>query len=135
VLKAEEVVKRMSARELFQLLLHDISALFDRQLELAKQEALENLKAMIFSAGLLIGGLVVLSMGVIALLVAAILALSLLMPGWLAGILVFVFLSIVGGILALLGRGKLVTNPLEKTRETIKEDIEWARTQVTSNEK
>lgn len=133
--QVEERVKRMSTRELLGFLIHDAQVLFDRQMELARQEAKENIRAMIFSIALLVGGGLFLAMAMISLLVAAILALGLLIPGWLAGIVIFLFFAVVGGVLALFGRRALVTRPLQRTRETLKEDIEWAKARVTSNGK
>ena len=54
-------------------------------------------------AGLLAGAIVVLLFMIGVLLTAAVLALSQVLPGWLAALIVAAFLLIVAGILALIG--------------------------------
>ena len=80
-----------------------IQELFHREVELLKAELFAKLKALGVGAGLLAGALVVLLFMVGVLLTAAVLALSQVMPGWLAALIVAAFLLIVAGILALIG--------------------------------
>ena len=80
-----------------------IQELFHREVELLKAELIGKLKALGIGAGLLAGAAVVLLFMVGTLLTAAILALGQLMPGWLAALIVALFLLIVAGILALIG--------------------------------
>jgi tetrahydromethanopterin S-methyltransferase subunit C len=73
------------------------------EIELLKQEMIRKLKALGAGAGLIVGAVIVL-LGVLGvLLTAAISALSLVMPGWLAALLVAVVLLIVAVILGLIG--------------------------------
>lgn len=80
-----------------------VQELVVREIELLKAELLAKLKSLGIGAGLIAGAaLVVLAMlGV--LLTAAILALSQVMPGWLAALLVAAVLLIVAAILGLIG--------------------------------
>ena len=80
-----------------------IQELFHREVELLKAELLAKLKALGVGAGLLGGAVVVLLFMVGVLLTAAVLALSLVLPGWLAALIVAAFLLIVAGILAAIG--------------------------------
>ena len=80
-----------------------IQELFHREVELLKAELIGKLKALGIGAGLLAVAAVVLLFMIGTLLTAAILALGQVMPGWLAALLVAVFLLIVAGILALIG--------------------------------
>jgi hypothetical protein len=80
-----------------------IQELFHREVELLKAEMLAKLKALGAGAGLLAGALVVLLFMIGVLLTAAVFALSLVLPGWLAALIVAAFLLIVAGILALIG--------------------------------
>jgi membrane protein implicated in regulation of membrane protease activity len=80
-----------------------IQELFHREVELLKAELIAKLKALGVGAGLLAGALVVLLFMIGVLLTAAVLALSLVMPGWLAALIVAAFLLIVAAILALVG--------------------------------
>ena len=80
-----------------------IQELFHREVELFKAEMIAKLKALGAGAGLLAGALVVLLFMIGVLLTAAVLALSLVLPGWLAALIVAAFLLIVAGILVLIG--------------------------------
>ena len=80
-----------------------IQELFHREVELLKAELFAKLKALGVGAGLLAGALVVLLFMIGVLLTAAVFALSQVMPGWLAALIVAAFLLIVAGILALIG--------------------------------
>ncbi|MEO6534158.1 MAG: phage holin family protein [Pseudolysinimonas sp.] len=80
-----------------------IQELFHREVELLKAELIAKLKALGVGAGLLAGAAVVLLFMIGVLLTAAVLALSLVLPGWLSALIVAVFLLVVAGILALIG--------------------------------
>lgn len=80
-----------------------IQELFHREVELLKAELIGKLKALGAGAGILAGAAVVLLFMIGVLLTAAVFALSLIMPGWLAALIVALFLLIVAGILALIG--------------------------------
>ena len=80
-----------------------IQELFHREVELLKAELIAKLKALGVGGGLLAGAAVVLLFMIGVLLTSAVLALSLVLPGWLAALIVAAFLLIVAGILALVG--------------------------------
>ena len=80
-----------------------VTDLIQREIDLIKAEMLAKLKALGIGAGLLAGAVLFLLAMLGVLLTAAILALSLVIPGWLAALLVAAFLLIVAGILALVG--------------------------------
>jgi membrane protein implicated in regulation of membrane protease activity len=80
-----------------------VQELFHREVELLKAELFAKLKALGIGAGMLAGALVVLLFMIGVLLTSAVLALSLVLPGWLAALIVAAFLLIVAGILALIG--------------------------------
>ena len=61
------------------------------------------------------------------LLLAAVFALAEAMPGWLAALVVAAAVFLVGAILGAVGWAKRVKVPLEKTRQSIKEDIRWIK--------
>jgi uncharacterized membrane protein YqjE len=80
-----------------------VTDLVQRELDLLKAEMIAKLKALGIGAGL-IGGAVIVLLGMLGvLLTAAILALSLIMPGWLAALLVAAALLIIAVILGLIG--------------------------------
>lgn len=80
-----------------------VRELVQREIDLLKAEMLAKVKALGIGAGLIAVALVVLLGMLGVLLTAAILALSLVMPGWLAALLVAAVLLIVAAILALIG--------------------------------
>jgi hypothetical protein len=80
-----------------------IQELFHREVELFKTELIGKLKALGVGGGLLAGAVVVLLFMIGVLLTSAVLALSLVLPGWLAALIVAAFLLVVAGILTLIG--------------------------------
>ena len=80
-----------------------VSDLVTREIDLLKAEMLAKVKALGIGAGL-IGGALVILLGMLGvLLTAAILALSQIMPGWLAALLVAAVLLVIAVILGLIG--------------------------------
>lgn len=80
-----------------------VTDLVQREIELVKTEIVTKLKALGVGAGLIAGAVLVLLGMIGVLLTAAILALSQVMPGWLAALLVAAVLLIVAVILAAIG--------------------------------
>ena len=119
-------------------LTRDISLLVRQEIALARAEITEKGKAagpglgMIGGAGLL--GL----MAVGAATACAVLVLALFLPGWLAALIVALVLTGVAYVLAKRGKEQVqsVGAPIPtQTIETIKEDLEWAKTRATSARK
>ena len=73
------------------------------EIEVLKQEMIRKLKALGIGAGLLLGAVIFIGAMFGVLLTAAILALSAIMPGWLAALLIAAVLLIIAGILGLVG--------------------------------
>jgi hypothetical protein len=69
-----------------------------------------------------------------ALTACLIAALDTAMPLWLAALIVTLLWGVIGGVLAARGRKSLqqATPPVPQTVETVKEDIQWAKTQTGS---
>ena len=80
-----------------------VTDLVQREIDLIKAEITAKLKALGIGVGLIGGALVVLLGMLGVLLTAAILALSLVMPGWLAALLVAAALLIIAVVLGLIG--------------------------------
>lgn len=80
-----------------------VTDLVQREIELVKTELVAKLKALGIGAGLLVGAVIVLLGMLGVLLTAAILALSQIMPGWLAALLVAAVLFILAVILGAIG--------------------------------
>jgi hypothetical protein len=122
--------------ELFRELSQDLTTLVRREMDLAKAELAQKGRRAGIGAGLF-GGAGVVGLGAFGALTACfILALAHAMPAWLAALVVTVVYAAVAGLLALQGRTKVqqATPPVpEQTVETVKEDVQWAKTQLRSD--
>ena len=109
----------------------DTSDLVRAEIELAKAELSEGVKANGMGAGLLIGAAVMMWLAIQGLLIAAGFALALVVPGWLAALIVAVILLIIGVVLALIGRGKLGTPvSADQAKANVQEDVAWFKTHL-----
>ena len=124
-----------SMGELFRQLSEQTTRLVHQELELAKAELTQKGKQAGAGAGLF-GGAGALGLAALGALAACfILALNAIMPAWLAALIVAVVYGAIAAFLALRGRDKVKqATPLvpEQTIETVKEDVEWAKTQLRS---
>jgi hypothetical protein len=103
-----------------------VTELVQREIDLVKTEVLGKLKALGAGAGIIAGALLVLLGMLGVLLTAAVLALSQIMPGWLAALLVAAVLLVIAVILGLIGYRILMRGvppvPTESI-DSIKRDI------------
>lgn len=65
------------------------------------------------------------------LLVAVALALAMVMPAWLAGLIVAGAMLLVALLTFWLGWRKRVTQPMRRTRTTVRDDIKWTKEKVS----
>lgn len=98
-----ERVRRPSLPNLLGQIPTLVTDLVQKEIELVKTELVGKLKSLGIGAGLLVGALGTVLFMVGVLLTAAVLALSLVMPGWLAALLVALVLLIIAIILGLIG--------------------------------
>jgi uncharacterized membrane protein YqjE len=121
--------------ELLRQLAQEIALLVRQELDLAKAEVAEKGKAAGVGAGMF-GGAGVFGLGAFGALTAClIVALAYLMPLWASALVVAVLYGIVAGVLAMTGKRKIrQASPLvpEQTVETVKEDVQWAKTRMRS---
>lgn len=123
----------MPTGELVNRLAGQVSELVRGELELARTELTAKGKRVGVGAGLAGAGGVVALYGLGALVAAAVAALSLAWPVWLAALVVGVVVLAVAGALALAGRAQLRrgTPPTpEHTVESVRDDIAAVRTAV-----
>ncbi|MEO5767511.1 MAG: phage holin family protein [Polyangia bacterium] len=117
----------LSTIELVKEITAEVGLLAQKQIELAKTE----LKADLRAEAATVGGLGVAALAALAavnlLLVTLVLALAQTMRPWLAGLLVSAFMLVVAGIVALVSWNKRVRSPLERTRRTVKEDVQFTK--------
>jgi uncharacterized membrane protein YqjE len=119
-----ELVKRLATQ---------LSELMRGELELARTELTEKGKRAATGAEIAGAGGVVALYGLGALIAAAVAALALVLPVWLAALIVGVALLIVGGVLALAGRSQLkrATPPMpEHAVESLQRDVEIVKSAV-----
>jgi uncharacterized membrane protein YqjE len=122
--------------ELLKQLSEQTTRLVRQELELAKAELTQKGKQAGAGAGLFGAAAVLGFLALAALTTCFILALNAVMPAWLAALLVAVVYGVVAAVLAMRGRAKVkqATPPVpEQTIETVKEDVEWAKTQMRSD--
>jgi uncharacterized membrane protein YqjE len=127
--------REMSTGELVKQLTQQTSDLVRQEIDLAKAEMMEKGKKTGVGAGILGGSGLMALFGLAALTTAAIAALSEAMDIWAAALIVAAVYMAVAGVLALTGRNRLQeAAPMapEQTIETMKEDVEWARSQAKS---
>jgi len=96
------------------------------EIRLAQAEVTEKGKRVGIGIGMFSGAGLMAFYGFGTLLATIILALSLVMDGWLAALIVTVVLFVIAGVLALLGKNKVQEGtPLqpERAKESVKEDI------------
>lgn len=122
-----------TASELLQDVMHDVSDVVRGEIRLAKAEVSEKTAKAGKAAGMFGAAAVCGLMACAALVAAGIAALALVMPVWLAAAIMAVLLGGAGGAAYAGGRAKLKSvNPVpERTVETIKDDIEWAKRRTT----
>jgi Putative Actinobacterial Holin-X, holin superfamily III len=121
--------------ELFGRLSSDLSTLVRQELALARAELTEKGREAGKGAGLFGGAGVVGLLAAGALTACVVLALDLAMAAWLAALIVAVVYGAIAAVLALRGRDRVqaATPPVpEQTVETVKEDVEWAKTRTRS---
>jgi MFS family permease len=121
--------------ELFRRLSEETSTLIRQELELARAELREKGREAGKGAGLFGGAGVVGLLAAGALTATLILALDTAMDSWLAALIVTVVMGAIAAVLALRGKDRLkqAGPPVpEQTRDTVKEDVEWAKTRARS---
>jgi uncharacterized membrane protein YqjE len=127
-----------SVGELVKDLSREVSTLVHQEIALAKAEMAEKGKRAGLGAGML-GGAGVFALAVVGGSMATIiLILDTFMPNWLAALITTALYAAVAAVLALRGRDRLKETgaPIpERAKESVKEDIEWAKTRARSNER
>ena len=119
--------RELSNRELIKEITGKVSLLAQKELELVKAEVRADLKAELTTVKALAVAVVAALIGVNLLFVAPVLALALVIPGWLAALLVGGLILIVAALVGWIGWRRHVTRPLPLTRQTLKEDMQWVK--------
>jgi hypothetical protein len=120
--------------ELVKDLASQTSTLVRQEIQLAQAEVTQKGKVAGKGAGLLAGAAVAGLLALGALTAGLIALLDEWMPTWVAALIVMALWAVVAAVLAKSGQKELqrATPPAPQTVETVKEDIQWAKTQTGS---
>jgi uncharacterized protein YacL len=124
--------------DLLKQLSEETTRLVHQELELAKAELTQKGRQAGIGAGLFGAAGAIGLLAAAALTTCLILLLDMAMPAWLAALIVAVVYAGVAAVLALRGRDRVkqAVPPMpEQTIETVKEDVQWAKTQTRSAKK
>jgi hypothetical protein len=135
VTEQDAELRERSIGELFSKLSAETSTLIRQEMELARAELTEKGKEAGKGAGLFGGAGAVGLLGAGALTAGIILLLDLAITAWLAAVIVGLIYVAAAAFLGLKGRDRIqaATPPVpEQTVETVKEDVEWAKTRAQS---
>lgn len=123
-----------STGDLVKQLSEQTTTLVRKEIELAKAELSEKGKVAGQGAGMFGGAAVVglLALGVLTAMILALLDKA--MDFWVAALIVTVLYGAIAAVLAMSGRDRVkqATPPAEQTVETVKEDVQWAKSQAKS---
>ena len=121
--------------ELLRDLSQQTSTLVRQEIDLAKAELAQKAKQAGVGAGLFGGAGVVGLLSLGALTACFVAALATVMATWLAALIVAVVFAAIAGALALVGKRRIKqATPAapKQTIETVKEDVQWAKTRARS---
>jgi hypothetical protein len=117
--------------ELLKQLSSDTATLVKQEMALARAELTQQGKRAGLGAGL-VGGAGLFGLGAFGALTACLIALlaTAIDHTWLAALIVALVYGAIAGVLALQGKNKIqeATPPAPQTVETVKEDVQWAKT-------
>jgi uncharacterized membrane protein YqjE len=136
--QGEEELRRHSTGDLVKELSDQTTTLVRKEIELAKAELTQKGKVVGKGAGMLGGAALVglLTLGVLTALILSLLDKA--MDFSLAALIVTIVYAAIATVLALAGRDRIKAGmppAPEETVETVKEDVQWAKTQARSARK
>lgn len=126
----EDDLRERSIGELLKQLSQETSTLVRKELELGRAELVQQGKKAGAGAGAIGAAAIVGLLALGALTACFILALDTAMAGWLAALIVAVVYGVIAGVLGMTGKNRIkeATPPAPQTVETVKEDVQWAKT-------
>ena len=132
---AQPAMRDHSIAELVKDLATETSTLVRQEIDLAKAEMTDRGKRAGKGVGMLAAGAAVALLAFGALTAGLIAALDLAMPTWLAALIVTVVYGAIAAVLVQIGRKQVqeAAPPVpEDTIESVKEDVQWAKTRTRS---
>ena len=133
--EAQPELRDHSIGELVKELATETSTLVRQEIDLAKAEMTDRGKRAGKGAGMLGAGAVVALLALGALTTGLIAALDLAVPTWLAALIVTAVYGAIAAVLVQAGRKKVeeAAPPVpEETIESVKEDVQWAKSRTRS---
>jgi uncharacterized membrane protein YqjE len=134
VARSEEL-REQSIGDLLRRLSEETSMLVRQELELAKAEASEKGKRFGVGFGMWGGAGLAAMFALGALTAGLILALAIVLPSWAAALVVAAAYAVAAAALYVAGKERVdeaMPAKPEQTIESVKEDVEWAKTQIGS---
>jgi hypothetical protein len=125
-----------STAELVKNLSREVSDLVRQEIALARAEMMQKGRKAGRGAGMLSGAAVLGLAAVGGSMATLILLLDLVLPTWLAALIVTAAYAAVAAVLGLRGKQEISeagTPTPERTVESVKEDVQWAKTRATSS--
>ena len=121
-----------SFSDVFQDILHNVQDIVRSEVRLAKTEIREEVGEAKSAAVMLGGGALTSIFALLFFLLTLVYALALVMPSWTAALVVGAALAVIATLMLITGRRrfKQIHPTPERTVETIKENVEWAKQQV-----
>jgi uncharacterized membrane protein len=113
-------------------ILGNVQTIIRSEVRLAKTEVTEEATKAGRAAGMMAGGVVAALFTVWLLLLTILFALATVIPMWSAALLLFVLMAIATAVLITAGkkRFKMVHTKPDKTIESVKENVEWVKSQT-----
>jgi hypothetical protein len=134
--KVESDKRSESTAELVKDLSREVSELVRQEIALARAEMMQKGRKAGRGAGMLSGAAVLALAAVGGSMATLILLLDLAMPAWLAALIVTAAYAAAAAVLGLRGKEEIseAGPPApEQTVESVKEDVQWAKTRATSS--
>jgi uncharacterized membrane protein YqjE len=129
---AVDPLRSMRTRELVTELAKKASLLARKEVELAKAELKSDLRTEIkMASGLGVAGLCgIFTMQLLLTAVVFALVEGGLLPGWAAALVVAAVVLAIGTAVGLWGWARRVKKPLDTTRQSLQDDVRWAKEQI-----
>jgi uncharacterized membrane protein YqjE len=125
-------LRQLPTRDVVGELTRKAALLARKEIELAKAELREDLRAEIkMASGLGVAGVcALLALSLLLVTIAFALMEADVMSGWLAAILIAAIVLAIGTAVGLWGWAKRVRKPLDATLDSMKENVRWAKDRI-----
>jgi uncharacterized membrane protein YqjE len=133
--ESDNGLRQQPTGELFKQLSTEISTLVRQELKLAQAEMTQKGKRAGTGAGMFGGAGILALLALMTLTACLVAALATRIDVWLAALIITVVYGTLAAALALLAKNKVAeaTPPVpEQTLESVKEDVQWAKTRMPS---